>query len=62
MRDEALLPNISTPLRTLVLRGDGAVLMSLEGEVESLTLAQARGVAETAPLLLCHGRLTASRL
>lgn len=60
---EALLPEIDTTgPRALVLRGDGAVVMSPEGEVSTLSLAQARGLAERTPLLLCHARLAAARL
>lgn len=63
MSDETLLPAISaTQPRALVLSGDRAVLVTPDGEIETLGLVQARGLAETTPMVLCHARLTGNRL
>ncbi len=63
MSDEALLPNITTASpRALVLSGESAVVVTHDGEIETLKLSQARGLAETTPMLVCHARLTGARL
>lgn len=63
MSEPALLTEITTTVpRALVISGAQAALVSADGEIETLKLSQARGIAEKAPILLCHAKLLASRL
>jgi ATP-dependent DNA helicase DinG len=62
MDDTLLLSQSGLAPRALVVSGERAILMGMDGELEQLTLPQARTLAETAPLLVCHAKLLASRL
>lgn len=63
MSDEILsdAPDLAPP-RALVVAGTEAVLMSDEGEIDTLSLAAARRQAGLTPVLVCHAPLTLQRL
>jgi len=63
MSDLSLLPadEAQTP-RALALAGAGALLLSADGEVETITSRLALAALSQRPVLVCHTRMTASRL
>lgn len=57
-----LLPDLQNEPRALVLSGAQVVLLSQEGECDTLTVLQARKLMDSAPVLLCHRKLIGQRL